>query len=121
MFQVTILLQEVFFLGSFNDLWVTIILSCMAGCGTFFFFSGILQARLWPGNKKHVWIYLPIANLIMGAAIGFIYCSVCAAAIAALYVSAFYEIGIDTAAGIGIAMAIMIVYFHMGKADFIQL
>jgi hypothetical protein len=43
-----------------------------------------------------------------------------AALIAAIYTSIPFSIGLDVAAGIGIGSALVIVYFHLGRGDFIH-
>ena len=40
--------------------------------------------------------------------------------VALIYVSIPYTVGIDTVAGLGIGQAIIIIYFHLGRGDFVH-
>lgn len=42
------------------------------------------------------------------------------ALIAAMYRAVPYDVGIDAAAGLGIGQALIIIYFHLGRGDFVH-
>lgn len=63
---------------------------------------------------------MPLGSTIIGAAFGFVQVAITSALIAAIYMSVPYAIGVDTAAGLGIGQAIVFIYFHLGRSDFIH-
>jgi hypothetical protein len=89
------------------------------GTAASFFFAGLRASSV--GSKRRVKVLVfPIAGLVFGAGVGIVQGSVTAALMAAMYVSIPYSIGIDIAAGLGLGQALVIVYFHLGRADFIH-
>jgi hypothetical protein len=81
--------------------------------------AGCCGGECGPGGRYR-WVWLPLAMMALGAVLGFLDGALPAALIAALYHSIPYAIGIDVAGGIGIGQALIITYFHLGRADFIH-
>lgn len=109
---------ESVFLSEFTELWTNLMIWTVLVVGLVFFGSGVVACRV--GKSRLNWLWLPLAMGLLGAAIGFVQGAIPAVMIAALYSSIPYEVGIDIAAGLGISQAIVIVYFQMGRADFIH-
>jgi len=78
------------------------------------------RASYWQCKYVPIWIGLPFTMMIVGAGVGFAHGAISAVLIAAASISIPYPVGIDIAAGLGIGQAIVIIYFHLGRADFIH-
>jgi hypothetical protein len=100
--------------------WVAIILWTMVFCAFAFLGAGVLAIRVNFAKSRWLWAWLPFATLFTGASVGFTHGALSAALIAAASISIPYPVGIDIAAGLGIGQAICILYFHLGRADFIH-
>lgn len=87
---------------------------------SFAFLGAAVHALRVNRRSKYLWMYLPLLMMIMGAFVGFIHGAISAALIGAISTSIPFPVGIDIAAGLGIGQAICIVYFHLGRADFIH-
>ena len=107
------------FLTTVVDVWIDIILWTMVFVAIAFLCASFVAIRV---NKsvRYLWLWLPPAMLIWGGYIGFVHGAVSAVLIAAASIAIPYPVGIDIAAGLGIGQAICIIYFHLGRADFIH-
>lgn len=74
----------------------------------------------FPRHILSQWLWLPIVTTAIGGIFGFVQVSIVSALIAQVLVSVPYTIGIDIAAGVGIAQGLIFLYFHMGRAEFIH-
>lgn len=106
------------FLTTFSDIWKHLTIWTMASVAVAFFIAGVVACRV--GKTRYKWTWLPLLMLVVGAIVGFTEGAIAGAMLAAIYRSIPYEIGIDVAAGLGIGQAIVIVYLHLGRADFIH-
>jgi len=80
--------------------------------------SGSSGSSGWKTARR--WTCIPLCSLVIGAITGFLQGCIASALVAALYYSIPYDVGIDIAAGLGIGQALVIVYFHLGRADFVH-
>jgi hypothetical protein len=110
---------DAIFLTTVLDVWIDIMLWTMVFTSFAFVGASVVAIR---ANKsiRYLWLWLPPVLAIFGAGVGFMHGTVSAALIAAASISIPYPVGIDIAAGLGIGQAICIVYFHLGRADFIH-
>jgi len=92
----------------------------MGGCAAAFFSAGIVAIRVAEVRNVYKLSWLPLLTTLWGAGVGFMQGTLTACLIAAMYSAVPYTIGIDVAAGLGIGQAIIICYFHLGRADFIH-
>lgn len=113
--------NAVIVLDSVGDIWLHIICWTMACVGSFFFAAGIMAGKSVAANKGGiVAILVPLLAALLGVAVGMAEGGLSSLLIAAIYNSVPYEVGIDTAAGIGIGQGLLMVYFHLGRADFVH-
>lgn len=110
---------DAIFLTTVVDVWIEIILWTMVFTA-FAFVGASFRALHVNRTVKYMWLWLPTLQLFIGASVGFMHGAVSAALISAASISIPYPVGIDIAAGLGIGQAICIVYFHLGRADFIH-
>ena len=111
--------EEGYFLKTFEELWLHLICWSMFGCGLGFFAAGVLSCRVTKmGNHK--WLWVPPSMLVLGAAVGFVEGAIFSAIISAMYTSIGEEVGLDVATGLGLGQAIIIMYAHLGRADFMH-
>jgi hypothetical protein len=109
------------FLVTVLDAWLDMTIWTMLGVGLTFFGAGIQACRVHvQKTSKVLWIVIPLSAAILGVAIGFLQGTVSAALVAAISMAIPYPLGLDIAAGLGFSQAIIIVYFHLGRADFIH-
>eukprot|EP00823_Brevimastigomonas_motovehiculus_P000392 TRINITY_DN10484_c0_g1_i1.p1 TRINITY_DN10484_c0_g1~~TRINITY_DN10484_c0_g1_i1.p1 ORF type:complete len:122 (-),score=15.09 TRINITY_DN10484_c0_g1_i1:705-1070(-) len=106
------------FLTDFSIIWYHLIIWTTLGVGASFFVAGMVASRV--GLMKHKWTWLPILTLLFGVVLGFVQGALPVALIAAMYHAIPFAVGLDVAAGIGIGTALVIVYFHLGRGDFIH-
>lgn len=107
------------FLNSVSEIWIAITTWTMMGTAAVFFIAGSIACRV--GNDNFIkMIYFPLLAMAFGAFVGFIQGGLSAVLIALIYTSIPYSVGIDIAAGLGMGQAVVIVYFHLGRADFIH-
>ena len=111
--------QDGYFLTTFTGLWTHLIIWTMLGCALGFFGAGVLSCRV---NQMghHKWLWIPWLMLCFGAAVGFVEGCIIAAIVAAMYSSIAYEVGLDVATGLGLGQATIIMYCHLGRADFVH-
>jgi hypothetical protein len=111
--------QDGYFLTTFAGLWTHLIIWTMLGCALGFFGAGVLSCRV---NQMghHKWLWIPWLMLLFGAAVGFVEGCIIAAIVAAMYSSIAYEVGLDVATGLGLGQATIIMYCHLGRADFVH-
>ena len=110
------------FLSTVLDIWVQIIVWTMVGCAFVFLSAGVHGVRCnSDARTSHVYyaIVPPLVG-VFGGFVGFIHGCVTAALIGAVAVSINTSVGIGTAAGLGLGQAIIICWFHLGRADFIH-
>jgi len=107
------------FLTTVRDVWIGIILYTMIFTACAFVVASFHAIRV---NKsvKWLWLWLPPLMGCVGGGVGFVHGALSAVLIAAIAIAIPYPVGIDIAAGLGIGQAICIVYFHLGRADFIH-
>jgi hypothetical protein len=110
------------FLTTVFDIWINLIIWCMITVAAVFFAASVHGVRVTSDKNTNKFgaIGITLLSLVFGGFIGFIQGTIPAALIAAIAVSIPYSVGIDIAAGLGIGQAIIIVYFHLGRADFIH-
>lgn len=110
---------DAIFLTTVLDVWIDIMLWTMVFTSFAFVGASFVAIR---ANKsiRYLWLWLPPVLAAFGAGVGFMHGTVSAALIAAASISIPYPVGIDIAAGLGIGQAICIIYFHLGRADFIH-
>lgn len=107
------------FLTTVLDVWIDIILWTMVFTAIAFLGASIQAIRLYK-SVRYMWVWLPPLMMAFGAIVGFVHGSISAALIGAASIAIPYPVGIDIAAGLGIGQAICIIYFHLGRADFIH-
>jgi hypothetical protein len=110
------------FLTSVLQIWFQITIWTMVGTAFVFFFAGAHAVRV---NSDHhtpslYYVVVPLTCGMFGGGVGFVQGSITAALIGAVAVSINTSVGIDIAAGLGLGQAIIITYFHLGRADFIH-
>ena len=110
------------FLYTVSQIWLQTTIWTMVGCAAVFLCASIHALRVNTDHKTSYFCYLlvPLLAALFGGFIGFTQGGVTAALIGAVAVSIGSSIGIDIAAGLGLGQAIVIVYFHLGRADFIH-
>jgi len=106
------------FLSTFTDVWVHLTLWTMGCVGLTFFGAGVLACRVGDTGRK--WMWVPLTSMFVGMATGFLQGCIASALVSALYNAIPYDVGIDIAAGLGIGQGLVIVYFHLGRADFVH-
>jgi len=100
------------------DIWLYLTLWATAVVGITFFVAGLWGSFISKSFTR--WLWLPITASVIGMIFGFVQAAVISALIARVMVSVPYTLGIDLAAGIGIAQGLIFLYFHMGRAEFIH-
>jgi hypothetical protein len=122
------------FYSNFFDAWVAITIWTILFTSLIFFAAGVyavyLNMRYTPEDNairvKNKYIqflslsWIPILTCIIGSGIGFSQGTISAALVSSIASSIPYAIGVDIAAGLGISQGIIIIYFHLGRADFIH-
>ncbi|GAB5368394.1 hypothetical protein AAMO2058_001315500 [Amorphochlora amoebiformis] len=110
--------NDIVFLSSFSEIWtfVTIWAVTVVGIVYFIMFCRVPYVDIF--KLKGLWI--PWVAMTWGIIVGFIHGAPIAAVIAGLYTTIPYAIGSDVATSIGIAEAIVIIYFHWGRGLFVH-
>lgn len=104
---------------TFPALWAIITLFTMAGTSFAFYVSGFLACRVLKKELKE-YIYIPILFAIVGVFLGFFCGAATAVFISAVYRSIPYSVPTMIAIGLGLGQAVIIIYFHLGRADFVH-
>lgn len=113
------MLKRGVFLQGEAELFTQLILWSMGGTSIAFLWAGIMACRVIDG-KNHKWLWLPPLSLLVGLGVGFIDGAIISALISAIYMTIATQVSIDVAIGLGLGQALVIVYFHLGRADFIH-
>lgn len=113
------LYREGVFLDTFYDLWTHLVAWTMMGCAIAFGWAGVRACRVTTGYN-HKWLWLPLTMMVIGSLVGFFEGAFVAALLSAMYMSIPYPVGVDVATGLGLGQAMIIIYCHLGRADFIQ-
>lgn len=100
-----------------TEIWVNIILWTSLTCAAVFFMAGVVGTRTQKCSQR---LCIVFGMAVLGFATGFTQGGVSAALMAALYNAVPYVMGIDSAAGLGMGQAIIILYFHLGRGDFVH-
>ena len=110
------------FLTTLSSIFITIITWTTVATAIMFFGASVYALRTLT-NKQTPWytyIIVPAVASVWGGGLGFIQSAISSALIGATAVSINQSVGIDIAAGLGLGQAIIIIYFHLGRADFIH-
>ena len=106
-------------IDNFSELWNTMILFTLVGNYIAFYCAGIIACRVM--NKSYMtYIYIPILFGLVGVILGFCCGAFTAALIAAVYISVPYSLPYSVVIGLGIGQSIIIIYFHLGRAEFVH-
>ena len=110
------------FLSDVLGIWLQTTIWTMVGVAFVFLCAGFHAVRV-NADKRSSWLWwllVPLLSALWGGWLGFSQGGVTAALVGAVAVSIRTQVGIDIAAGLGLGQAIVIVYFHLGRADFIH-
>ena len=107
------------FLQSREEIWFNLVAWTMFGVGVSFLYRGVkaaiaLQMPIWKG------VLTILGMTVLGVGVGFVQGSVSSLLVASMFNSIPNKVGLDTAAGFGIGQAVILIYFHMGRGDFVH-
>jgi hypothetical protein len=111
------------FLTSSSEIWLNLVIWTMISTAAVFGGAAVYGVRVNSDRKTtpgYGMMLVILSSILFGGFIGFLQGCLSAALIAAISVSIPYPVGIDIAAGLGMGQAIIIIYFHLGRADFIH-
>lgn len=100
------------------EIWLHVICWTMACVGTFFLGAGVIGVAK-SGSRLSL-ILIPLLWATLGLFVGMAEGGLSSLLVAAIYNSVPYAVGIDTAAGIGVGQGLLMVYFHLGRGDFVH-
>lgn len=120
--------------SSFYDAWLAITVWTILFTSFVFCSAGIYAVYLnmrYPPHDSAIKVrnkyiqflslcWIPVLTSIIGAGVGFSQGTISAALVSAIASAIPYTVGVDIAAGLGISQGIIIIYFHLGRADFIH-
>lgn len=83
------------------------------GCSFAYFVAGLVAC--WSLRRPRALLWLPLLAAIVGGSVGLVTGGLSAALIAKIYDAIPYSLGTDVAACLGLAQAVLIVYFNLGR------
>ena len=105
-------------INTFAELWITIVLYTIVGTAGAFYVAGCWGCRVL-NKSAFLYVWLPLVTAVIGACLGFLCGVITALFIAATYTAIPYDVPLSIAIGLGLSQALLIVYFYLGRADFV--
>ena len=101
-----------------SSIWSQITLFTVLGCSAAYCFAGVMACRVMD-TKSCVLKYtcVPSVSALVGAFAGFFLGAPTAFLIASIYISIPTSVGQDYAGALGLAQALFIIYFHLGRGQ----
>ena len=100
-------------LSGWYDLWRYITGFTVIGTAFFYFMAGLVAC--WALHKTRALLWLPLLAAVVGGIVGLFTGGLSALLIAKIYDSIPYSLGTDVAACLGVAQAVLIIYFNLGR------
>ena len=100
-------------LSGWYNMWRYITGFTVIGCAFAYFVAGLVAC--WALRRARALLWVPLLAAVAGGVVGLFTGGLSALLIAKIYDAIPYSLGTDVAACLGLAQAVLIIYFNLGR------